>query len=270
MRESKTELTLLTKSDGPLSKHIRLNGAGIVSDGSACRMSRGTAQRRSLDSALALADMIADMRPNQALALGHLRDDLPEAVNVVCRADLSDKNDPNTIARTGEFLRYTPGEPGWMLIDVDAKDAPKEITDKRKQIGGVWKAIVSVADALSSAARVSRASTSAGVYHSKTDKRYPGSLGRHIYVLVRDASDIKRALSVLHDRLWLAGFGYYVVGAAGQLLDRSLIDASVYGPERLVFEGAPVIEPPLAQDEGNDDPESSGPRSLIQRRRFPH
>jgi hypothetical protein len=56
-------------------------------------------------------------------------------------------------------------------------------------------------------------------------------------------------LKTLHARLWLAGCGFYVVGAIGQLLDRSIIDASVYGAERLVFEGAPVVVAPLAQDQ---------------------
>ena len=63
-----------------------------------------------------------------------------------------------------------------------------------------------------------------------------------------DGTDIERALKTLHDRLWLAGLGYHVIGTAGQLLDRSIIDAAVYGPERLVFEGAPILVPPLAQD----------------------
>ena len=64
-----------------------------------------------------------------------------------------------------------------------------------------------------------------------------------------DGADIERALKTLQDRLWLAGFGYVVVGAAGQILIRSIIDASVYGPERLVFEGEPIVVAPLAQDQ---------------------
>jgi hypothetical protein len=43
------------------------------------------------------------------------------------------------------------------------------------------------------------------------------------------------------------GGGYFLVSAAGQLLDRSIIDASVYGAERLVFEGAPILAPPVGQ-----------------------
>jgi hypothetical protein len=51
-------------------------------------------------------------------------------------------------------------------------------------------------------------------------------------VTVKNGADIPRALKNLHDRLWLGGFGYFIVGAIGQLLDRSLIDSSVCDPER--------------------------------------
>ncbi|WOH51921.1 hypothetical protein [Bradyrhizobium sp. sBnM-33] len=52
----------------------------------------------------------------------------------------------------------------------------------------------------------------------------------------------------LHERCWLHGFGWHTIGAAGQLLERSLIDRMVGYGERLCFEGAPLILPPLAQD----------------------
>jgi hypothetical protein len=57
-----------------------------------------------------------------------------------------------------------------------------------------------------------------------------------------------RFLKALHDRCWLAGFGWMVVGRAGQLLERSIIDRMVGAAERLVFEGPPDVLPPLRQD----------------------
>ena len=42
--------------------------------------------------------------------------------------------------------------------------------------------------------------------------------------------------------------GWHLIGRAGQLLDRSLVDRMVAYGERLCFEGAPIIVPPLAQD----------------------
>ncbi|MGY4420786.1 hypothetical protein ACVWY2_003235 [Bradyrhizobium sp. JR6.1] len=45
-----------------------------------------------------------------------------------------------------------------------------------------------------------------------------------------------------------------MVGAGGQLLDRSIVDRCVAGPERLVFEGDPILLPPLQQDQESRRP----------------
>ena len=71
---------------------------------------------------------------------------------------------------------------------------------------------------------------------------------------IKDGSDAERFLRTLHERCWLAGLGWLMVGAAGQLLDRSIIDRMVGGPERLVFEGGPVLAPPLVQDKESRRP----------------
>src|SRR5262249_55684622 len=58
----------------------------------------------------------------------------------------------------------------------------------------------------------------------------------------------ERFLKTLHDRCWLEGLGWYWVGKAGQLLERSIIDCAVATPEHLCFEGPPLLGPGLAQD----------------------
>ncbi len=78
----------------------------------------------------------------------------------------------------------------------------------------------------------------------------------HVYLHVEDGGDVERFLRVLHERCWLAGFGWHMVGAGGQLLDRSIVDRMVYAPERLVFEGAPVLIAPLVQDHAARRPET--------------
>ena len=120
----------------------------------------------------------------------------------------------------------------------------------------MWNALLTVAPGLQRAARVSRASTSAGLYRTDTGEQFAGSGGAHHYVLARDAGDIERFLRDLHDRCWLHGLGWHLIGRAGQLLDRSLVDRMVAYGERLCFEGAPVIEPPLAQDLSKRAPEA--------------
>ena len=77
----------------------------------------------------------------------------------------------------------------------------------------------------------------------------------HHYVLLRDGGDAERFLKDLHDRCWLNGFGWHMIGGAGQLLARSLVDHPVGYGERLCFEGAPFVLPPLAQDTAKRVPE---------------
>ena len=95
---------------------------------------------------------------------------------------------------------------------------------------------------------VLRRSTSAGLYRTDTGEQLAGSGGMHAFITVRDGGDIDRFLPDLHARCWLAGLGWLMVGAGGQLLERSIVDRVVGSPERLVFEGAPVLVPPLAQE----------------------
>jgi hypothetical protein len=73
-------------------------------------------------------------------------------------------------------------------------------------------------------------------------------------VAAKDGGDSERFLTALHERCWLAGFGWMLVSASGALLERSIVDRTVGGAERLVFEGGPVLVPPLQQDKESRRP----------------
>ena len=51
----------------------------------------------------------------------------------------------------------------------------------------------------------------------------------------RDGGDVERFLKDLHDRCWLHGFGWHLIGGAGQLLDRSIVDRMVGFGERFAL-----------------------------------
>jgi hypothetical protein len=261
--KSAVELTVFTKIDGPLTKSISIAPDGsIISDGSACVMSRGTAQRAKIPDVTQLAELIEGMGSNQALGLGALRADLPDQVHVVRKAKINGTTSPDIIARTADNILYRPSEPAFALLDFDTTGMPQNVVAEISRRGGVFETLISVMPNLAGAARVTRASTSAGLFRSDTGDRMPGSGGRHVYVLVSDGADVARFLKVLHDRCWLAGFGWMMVGAGGQLLDRSLIDRSVFGAERLVFEGSPVLASPLQQDPDCRRPQATEGKAL--------
>jgi hypothetical protein len=240
-----TLITVINKSGGPLTKQIALGVDGKpISDGSACVMREGTATRRAVNSSAELAALINGFAYSDALTLGTLRSDLPDKVRIVAKRNV---NGADTVARTADNFIFEAGQPAFCLIDYDSKGAPSDVigtvTDQ-----GLWRTLCSVLPVLENCAYVQRASTSAGLYREDTRERFLGSGGLHIYLTVRDGADIPRFLRALHERCWLAGLGWYIVGVAGQLLERSIIDRMVGQPERLCFEAPPVLLPPLKQD----------------------
>jgi hypothetical protein len=243
------EITALTKSGGPLTKRIRLAADGsITSDGSECVMARGIARRVPIGDVKELAALLDNINSNQAIALGALRPDLPDEVGVITKHKLNGHARSDVIARTGSDILYRKGQPAFALLDFDTKGIPREAAERLDAFGGFWPALVAILPDLHSTAHVIRRSTSAGISRTDTGEQLAGSNGQHCFIAVKDGTDSERFLAALHARAWLAGFGWHMVGVAGQLLERSIIDRSVGGPERLVFEGAPILDPPLAQD----------------------
>jgi hypothetical protein len=248
------ELTVFRKSGGPLTKQISLAPDGsVVSDGSECRMARGTAMRAPIPDIRALGALIEGLSFDEAISLGRLRPDLNKRVEIVTKRKLNGAT-PGIITRSTEFLVYAPGQPAFALCDFDRKGMPASVAARLDELGGFWPALSSVIPDLADAAHLIRSSTSAGLFNTGTGQKFSGSGGLHLYISVADGTDIERFLSDLHSRCWLAGFGWLMVGAAGQFLERSIVDRVVGTPERLVFEGPPVLVPPLAQDAASRRP----------------
>jgi hypothetical protein len=200
-----------------------------------------------------LAGLINSMNASEAYSLGRLRDDLPDCVKVVTsdKVERARLKNPAVIARSQEYVIFKEGEPGLALIDIDFKGAPAEIRQRLIDNGGAWATLCEVLPALKNVPRVERASTSSGLRNSITGETYPGSGGQHIVIPVSDAADIPHFLANLHERLWLEDLGWGISTTAGSFLERGLIDKSVGTPERLIFEGPPIIEPPLVQEPRN-------------------
>jgi hypothetical protein len=246
------EITVLHKLGGPMTKHAWLDANGrVISDGSACVMSQGVAQRfkGTLESS---AELITNgLDSSKAIALGVLRDDLPDCVRVETRNQIAKMNGaipPDIIARTADFICYRPGQPGLLLFDFDQKGMPEAVRKRIDDAGGWVAALKSVLPALDGVGAVLRPSTSSCLYREDTGERLQGSGGAHNYIGIADSSDAERALRVVHDRCTLNGFGWMMLGKSGSFLSRAIVDRTVGGSERLVFEGPPLLDPPLRQD----------------------
>jgi hypothetical protein len=220
-------------------------------------MSHGGARRVRFDTLSGFAECIGSLRSNEAIALGALRPELPDNVEITTKRKLNGAAQPDLITRTSDHITYGPGRPALALLDYDTKGIPPSIKACIDGLGGYLPALVSVLPELGTVAMVTRRSTSAGIYRTDTGEQLAGSDGQHVFLMLQDGADVERFLRTLHARCWLRGFGWMMVGAGGQLLDRSIVDRMVYAPERLVFEGAPVLAPPLVQDLASRRPKVS-------------
>jgi hypothetical protein len=242
-------ISVFRKDGGSLSKSIALGEEGRpVSDGGGCRMSTGRVQTVRLHSIQELADLIGKLDEADAIALGAVRDDAldnEDCARVVRHADLPDDPGRGTIARTLDYIGFRAGQPGLMLLDYDTKGLPEAVAE-RIRAEGLEAVLAEVVPEIATTARLWRPSTSSGLCNSETGETFDKA-GGHLFLAVTDAADITRATKALHQRLWLAGLGFILVGRAGQCLERSVIDVAVGSPERLVFEGPPQIVPPLVQ-----------------------
>jgi hypothetical protein len=79
----KSQVTVLTKNGGPLTKRIHLAGDRLANDSSGCVMTHGRARRFEIATARQLAELIGGLQDDQAITLGALRPGLADHVALV-------------------------------------------------------------------------------------------------------------------------------------------------------------------------------------------
>jgi hypothetical protein len=229
--------TVLENSNGSLTKRFHLDESDTLAKRTAGKLYTGKATRRSVSSPAEFASFLSTLQPNQALAFGVTeRAEAP----IVTQAEVS--KTPGAIARDRQHFRYTQGASVWFLdYDYDrstATEAPLTPSEVRAKL-------IEACPALESAPMVAVPSASSYLYDGEKQLLGPG--GVHLYVFVQNGAGIPRAGKALYEHTWRTGCGRFVVGKAGQLLDRSLLDGSVWQPEREDFAAGAVCVPPLEQ-----------------------
>jgi hypothetical protein len=252
------ELTLFVNAHGALTKQFKLDANGDLVTTEGGQMAAGTAMRVAVSDVQALAELIGTLSSDQALALGSMCAGLSAQVTVTTKKALNGETAPGSISRSREFMTFRPERRGFCLCDFDRKGITAEIQDKFTQSGGFIAALATVIPELKNTGCVVRASTSAGLFRTDTAQPFADSGGIHLYLQIKDVSDTKRFLETLHARCWLMELGWCRVGAAGQLLVRSIVDLAVGTPEHLCFEGPPPLGPGLEQDEDARAPKAIG------------
>lgn len=215
-------VTVLTSGTGYLTKSFKLVD-GKVQKESHAFLTRGTFQSQKAGTFAELDALFDTLTPNQAVAFGR-----PAADNGVIVAKSVQDAPAGAITRTNDHFQF-PQRAGYLMLDYDPPKGGCAL-QPAELIAMLRKACPE----LESVGMLWRASSSSGVAGA-------GIRGQRIYIKVSNASHIPRLGAWLSQRLWLAGYGYYIISKSGQLLERGPFDASVWQPERMDFAAAPVL-----------------------------
>ena len=145
------------------------------------------------------------------------------------------------VARDRKHFSWASG-PGVVMFDYDPyPDAPPLTPDE------LLECLYSVWPALRDAPHMWRPSSSSCIVNTRTNEQVRGISGQRVYGIVADASDIPRLGNALVMRLWSAGLGRILFSKSGAMLERTVVDSSVWQPERLDFCGGAQCIKPLEQ-----------------------
>jgi P4 family phage/plasmid primase-like protien len=240
------EITLIENDRGPVNKTITLGPNGEIQKTGVANIWSGKLFRVPLIDWRYMALGLEGLRSNHAIALGRLRADLGNEAYLTTANNKAELALPSRISRTKGNIIYEAGKPAPVAIDFDDGGMPQSVRDQIKDRGGLIPALESICEGLDGAAYISRGSTSSGLTIDATGKRKEG--GSHHFVILTDGAVAQRFLEDMFDRAWLNGLGWILVGTAGTLLVRSIIDKCGWDPIRIVFEASPSVGPGLSQD----------------------
>ena len=195
------ELSELRKLRGVISKKITVENGRPKSDGSGCQLTVGKARRNLMNGshpAGAFADYLDGMDSKTALTLGRMCPAVATECRVASKRRMPDYNDDDTptITRSLDNFSFAPG-PGWALIDHDTKGMPASARPSSSSWAAPRGRLRHLIAGYDDAAHVTRAAPRAGSSHTETGEQFPGSGGRHDYVLLADQRDAPRFLKVL-------------------------------------------------------------------------
>ena len=212
-----------------LTKIFGLAADGTLTKTTAANMVAGKAERVAVADLHELAARLDKLTSAQAVGWGISA----AAQTAIVGQDADTGTDPSRVSRTRRNFSFAKG-PGILMLDHDGTpDTPLDRDALRQRL-------IDACPALAQAPMLWRPSASAGLV--APDSRELTGLTRHrLYIPVLDASQIPEACKRLVTLLWSAGMGWHEVGNAGQALARSLVDTSVWQPERLDFAAPPIL-----------------------------
>jgi hypothetical protein len=228
------------RENAVLTKQYRLDDKGNICKVSAPNFTDGTAETICINKLSEIEGVIADLGSNECIALG-IFDSSPCQI---VTAGMLDENSlkAGTRSRTKQHMRQPPL--GLALLDHDF--SPYMPAHLRCETPDELMAILQNAvPELGTVTYSGTGSCSKGITITATNESYPAG-GLHVYLPVKDI-DLEALRQYLEAKLWNAGLGYIGFARNGAMLERCIIDLSVLSPERLIYEGDPILGEELSR-----------------------
>ena len=221
-----------------LSKGYSLDASGGLNKSPGGHLVEGSVEVRAFAVLSDFAAILQSLTPTQALIYG-----VPinrTASRIVTKDSFARLNKPEGVTtRTNEAFAWPQGS-GVMMLDYDP--SPGRDPLDREALVATLRTV------LPEPTFLWWPSASSCIWHGEKELR--GVNGQRLWILVQDAADIPRAGAVLTDRLWLAGFGSIQISKSGRMLERTLVDTSVWQTSRLDFAGGAACGHGLDQRRG--------------------
>lgn len=222
----KTNFTIF-KSRTPLNKTITEDGKKY----SNAYFSDGTFTTVSISSLLELKKILLKLTKFEAIGLGIHKDK--------DKGEIAPKSRSKELARSKENFKWND-DYNLVMLDYDYFEGLSQINSASE-----YKDILeAIEPSLHNVQMLISKSTSSLVFDNKNKKSLYEKGGYHCYIIIKGS--VERFKELLWRSCWAKGHGAIKFAADGSILSRTVFDAAVLSPERLVFEAVPTIEGDLS------------------------
>ena len=236
---SELEIGVIRAIKGSVQKRIlNVDGKPVKDSAHNLGIAQGRARKESVNGLYGLAELLKGLRSNESLTLGTHGRELPVTVLTREKSKESNSKGNHTISRTLD--NYSWPEQHAVLLDHDPEPGQPELNADE-----FWKALIDCVPELASIGRLVTVSTSSAIYDKATGECLKPATGHHTYLAVR--GDIEKLKRLLEVRTWLNGKGFHKLATPNAqngtqaILKRTLIDLTVFSPERLVYEAGAIL-----------------------------
>lgn len=215
----------------PLSKSFSMSSNGKIESKIAAQLTQGTYEQIGVNSLRELGAKLDSLKVHECVMFG-----IPkcERGTILSRAKYSsiDNRSPETVTRSKEHFAYSHDR-AIMVLDIDKRPGV-DMPDVDSMIATIQSAIPE----LGCIDLLAGASTSSNIVSESTGEELKGVSGFHIQLIVSNGLDIPKIGAWIEDRLWLVGHGWILVTDKGGMLEKTLVDRSVWQASKLIFSSA--------------------------------